>query len=61
MEKILVIDDEEGLVNIISEILIEDGYDDVTGITDPAEGLNLINKNHFDLYRDWLPRKQVLK
>ncbi len=48
MEKILVIDDEEGLVNIITEILIEEGYD-VTGTTDPAEGIKLINENHFDL------------
>ncbi len=48
MEKILVVDDEQGLVDIITEVLTDDGYD-VTGITDSVEAVELIRDNHFDL------------
>ena len=48
MGKILVIDDEKVLVDIISEILIEDGYT-VKSTTDPVEAIKLINEDSFDL------------
>ena len=48
MEKILVVDDEKELVDIISEVLLEEGYE-VEGITDPVEAIKLINENEFNL------------
>lgn len=48
MEKILVIDDEKGLVDIITEVLSGEGYD-VTGLSDSKEAVKIINENHFDL------------
>ena len=41
MEKILVVDDEKELVEIITEVLSEDGYE-VTGITDSLKAVELI-------------------
>ena len=48
MEKILVVDDEKGLVDIITEVLTDDGYG-VTGTTDSTEAVELIRENRFDL------------
>ncbi len=48
MEKILVIDDEVGVVEVISEVLIHEGYE-VKTTTDGFEAMELIEKETFDL------------
>ncbi|MDD4066849.1 MAG: HD-GYP domain-containing protein [Clostridia bacterium] len=46
--KILVVDDEEGIIESISIFLKRSGYN-VTGITNPLEAIELIRNNNFDL------------
>lgn len=46
--KILAVDDEEGIIDSLSIVLNRSGYH-FTGITDPAEAIELIKKEHFDL------------
>lgn len=46
--KILVVDDEQGIIESISIFLKRSGYN-VTGITNPLESIELIRNNNFDL------------
>ena len=46
--KILAVDDEEGIIDSLSIVLKRSGYS-FTGITNPAEAIELIKKEHFDL------------
>lgn len=46
--KILVVDDEQGIIESISIFLKRSGYN-VTGITNPLESIELIRNNDFDL------------
>lgn len=46
--KILAVDDEEGIIDSLSIILKRAGYS-FSGITNPAEAIELIKKEHFDL------------
>lgn len=46
--KIIVVDDEIGIVDSLSIFLKKSGYD-FTGVTDPLEAIELIKKEHFDL------------
>ena len=48
MEKILIVDDEPGVVEIISEILEVEGYR-IEATTDPKEGLKFIEKTNYNL------------
>lgn len=48
MKKILVIDDEQMIVNVISDILTNAGYDVVTA-NDGEEGLKRFEESDFDL------------
>lgn len=46
--KILAVDDEEGIIDSLSIVLKRSGYN-FTGITNPAEAIELVKKEHFDL------------
>jgi putative nucleotidyltransferase with HDIG domain len=46
--KIIVVDDEAGILDSLSVILRRSGYD-FTGITDPLEAIERIRQEHFDL------------
>lgn len=46
--RILIIDDEIGIVNSVSVILKRNGYD-CAGVTDPLEGIKLLKEQHFDI------------
>jgi putative nucleotidyltransferase with HDIG domain len=46
--KILVVDDEIGIIDSLSVILKRSGYD-FTGIVDPLEAIERVRKEHFDL------------
>ena len=46
--KIIVVDDEQGIVDSLSIFLKRSGYD-FTGITNPLEAIELVKSNHFDL------------
>jgi len=48
MEKILIVDDEQGVVEIISEILEVEGYK-IESTTDPKKALELIKEYNFNL------------
>jgi len=48
VEKILVVDDEQGLREVLSIMLKRTGYD-VTSVTDGGEAVDLLNKEIFDL------------
>jgi len=48
MENILVIDDEPGIVEILSEVLEGAGYN-VTALTQPSKALEAIEQQHFDI------------
>lgn len=45
---VMIIDDDEGIVDSISALLHRSGYQ-VTGITSPIEGLEMLGKKQFDL------------
>ncbi len=46
--KILVVDDEIGIIDSLSVVLKRSGYD-FTGIVDPVEAIERVRKEHFDL------------
>ena len=46
--KILAVDDEQGIIDSLSIFLKRSGYS-FTGITNPAEAIELLKKEHFDL------------
>lgn len=46
--KILVVDDEIGIIDSLSVVLRRSGYD-FTGIVDPVEAIERVRKEHFDL------------
>lgn len=46
--KILIIDDEIGIVNSVSVILKRNGYK-CEGVTDPLDGIKLLKEEHFDI------------
>src|SRR5689334_23133913 len=46
--KILVVDDEAGIIDSLSVVLKRNGYD-FTGITDPLEAIELVRNEYFDL------------
>ncbi len=46
--KIIVVDDEPGIVDSLSIFLKRSGYN-FTGVTDPVEAIELVKKEHFDL------------
>ena len=46
--KILVVDDEQGIIDSLSMLLKRSGYN-FTGITDPQEAIERVKKEHFDL------------
>lgn len=46
--RILAVDDEEGIIDSLSIVLKRSGYH-FTGVTDPAEAIELVRKEHFDL------------
>lgn len=46
--KIIVVDDEQGIVNSLSIFLKRSGYD-FTGVTNPLEAIELVRNNHYDL------------
>ena len=46
--KILAVDDEEGIIDSLSIVLKRSGYH-FTGITNPAEAIELVKNEHFDL------------
>ncbi len=46
--KIIVVDDEQGIVDSLSIFLKRSGYS-FTGITNPLEAINLVKNEHFDL------------
>jgi len=46
--KIIVVDDEQGIVDSLSIFLKRSGYD-FTGITNPLEAIELVKSKHFDL------------
>ena len=47
--KILAVDDEQGIIDSLSIFLKRSGYS-FTGITDPAEAIERIKNEHFDLF-----------
>ena len=47
--EILIIDDEINNINLLSRILEEGGYSNVSGITDPLEFANNLDNYHPDL------------
>lgn len=46
--KIIVVDDEQGIVDPLSIFLKRSGYD-FTGVTNPLEAIELVRNNHYDL------------
>lgn len=46
--KIIVVDDEEGIIDSLSIFLKRSGYE-FTGVTDPMEAIEKIKNEHFDL------------
>jgi DNA-binding NtrC family response regulator len=48
MKKILIIDDEEGIRDVFTEILTEEGYG-ITTASNGKEGLSCLDQNRFDL------------
>ena len=46
--KIIVVDDEEGIIDSLSIFLKRSGYD-FTGVTDPMEAIEKVKNEHFDL------------
>lgn len=46
--KILVVDDEVGILDTLSVFLKKSGYS-FTGVTDPMEAIELVSKEHFDM------------
>lgn len=46
--KILVVDDEIGIIDSLSVVLKRSGYD-FTGIVDPVEAIERVRKEHFDM------------
>lgn len=46
--KILAVDDEDGIIDSLSIVLKRSGYH-FTGITNPAEAIELVKNEHFDL------------
>lgn len=46
--KIIVVDDEKGIVDSLSIFLKRSGYD-FTGVTNPLEAIELVRNNHYDL------------
>ena len=48
MEKILVVDDEPGILELLTEVLAGDGYA-VEGFTDPRKALKALEDDHFDI------------
>ena len=46
--KIIVVDDEQGIVDTLSIFLKRSGYD-FTGVTNPLEAIELVRNNHYDL------------
>lgn len=46
--KIIVVDDEQGIVDSLSIFLKRSGYS-FTGVTNPLEAINLVRNEHFDL------------
>ena len=47
--RILIIDDEIINVELLEDILDGSGYEQVTGVTDPKEGIDLYKQQEFDL------------
>jgi len=48
--KILIVDDSNISLGIISDSLSKDGYTSLEQTTSPSEAINFINNNHFHLY-----------
>lgn len=46
--KIIVVDDEQGIVDSLSIFLIRSGYD-FTGLTNPLEAIGRVRNEHFDM------------
>lgn len=46
--KIMIVDDEEGIIDSLSIFLKRSGYE-FTGVTDPMEAIEKVKKEHFDL------------
>ena len=46
--KVIVVDDEQGIVDSLSIFLKRSGYD-FTGVTNPLEAIELVRNNHYDL------------
>lgn len=46
--RILIVDDEEGIIDSLSVVLKRSGYD-FTGVTDPLEAIERIRNEHYDL------------
>lgn len=46
--KIIVVDDESGVIDSLSVFLKRSGYD-LTGVTNPLEAIELVKNEHFDL------------
>ena len=46
--RIIVVDDEIGIIDSLSVVLSRSGYD-ITGETDPQKAIELIKEKHFDL------------
>lgn len=48
-EKILLVDDEQGLLTLVKITLNKEGYRDITTVETGAEALQAIERNHYDL------------
>ncbi len=46
--KIIVVDDETGIIDSLSVFLKRTGYE-ITGVTNPLDAIELVKKEHFDL------------
>ena len=46
--KLMIVDDDTGLIDSITSYLVRNGYN-VTGLTDPNEGLEILKKEDYDL------------
>ena len=46
--KIMIVDDETGIIDSLSVFLKKSGYE-LTGVTDPQEAIELVKNEHFDL------------